>query len=125
MREIDEDYYCAGAFYGDGNCYAINRCKDSKCLRNKCCTAYRRKWETPAQYKERTGEELRDDAPVWSRKDDTNVMIGTLPLQWNKREWVMLQYQIVKQCDIAETVVATADWGKPPENWKPEEAQDA
>jgi hypothetical protein len=118
--QIDELHYCAeGAYAMDGDCvYPDQTNWTSYGICSPVCPAYRSKWETPAQYHKRTGEKLRDDAPVYSWHYEETIS-GNPSGYWELKEYV----DIPVDCTIftLDCIVATADWGKPPDDWRPEE----
>jgi hypothetical protein len=70
------------------------------------------RWETPDQYKKRTGEEWPDNAAVYIRQVD-----GSSP-------WTVKQYLDVKVTNwlVPITIICATEAGPPPEDWKLEEA---
>jgi hypothetical protein len=107
--EIDELHYCSNP-----NVHDVEHCKDKEdmsyygaLLECRKCNSFMHKWENPAQYEQRTGHALRDDAPVWYWS-----------VIWKK--WLPQLYKGVVG-KAKNIVIATTEWGKPPEGWKPEE----
>jgi hypothetical protein len=122
--------FIAGGYLCDGDepCIAIGDISKHEPIQ---CHACRRKWETPAQYKERTGAELRDDAPVYVLIDNAPAFVDGIDdngARWGKVEtlparWCVHTYfsaKLISKHHPVFIVVATADWGKPPADWRPE-----
>ncbi|MDR2095173.1 MAG: hypothetical protein LBP76_06605 [Treponema sp.] len=68
------------------------------------------RWETPEQWKERTGEDWPDGNAVYVRQAD-----GTSP-------WIVQQHLEVRVTKwlVPITIICATEAGKPPKNWKPE-----
>jgi hypothetical protein len=85
-----------------------------------------RKWETPEQFKERTGEEWPDNAAVYWCYYKTNKSNKRLPLEGDG--WFVDKFYNVKSEMSVEwlstrkpiIICASTRWGYPPEDWRPE-----
>jgi hypothetical protein len=128
MNQIDAEHYCAGNYCIDGKCviktdgFVSENLFAIPCIGDTGhCVEYRRKWETPAQYKERTGKELRDDAPVFVvthsgyREWDKKLMTYGEYKEW-RIEWP--HSSDPRECTVT---IDTAEYGCPPADWRPEE----
>jgi hypothetical protein len=79
-------------------------------------------WETPEQYKERTGEDWPDDGPVWTRITNTKNR--------KKATWSLNRYGEMKnntECRIKNSIfryeiILATEAGRPPDDWEPEGA---
>jgi hypothetical protein len=119
MKEIDAEHYCIDPYVNDEG-----RCQKQKNMAHyginlKCteCGYYRRKWETPAQYKERTGEEWPDNAAVYMLAQHNARGGIKVPAEWN-----ILPYKLsTKRCGrhVITIVCANSDFGCPPDDWEP------
>lgn len=74
------------------------------------------KYETPEDFKQRTGKDYPDDAPVWVRLDDVLVNIGEV-----ENLWVLVTYEhyAVAYMEISKHIVIANEHGKPPADYKP------
>jgi hypothetical protein len=75
------------------------------------------RWETPEQWKQRTGKKCDDLTPVWSRhvyNDDWSWGLGTYG---EANEECKIFEESGYKCDMVIATVA----GPPPDGWKPEE----
>jgi hypothetical protein len=70
------------------------------------------RWETPEQWKQRTGEEWPDDWPVWSLTTDRDeiLTITTMGEEEARKTWGNHIYAIATEA------------GPPPDGWRPEDA---
>jgi hypothetical protein len=105
-NEIDKTHYCAAGHW-------IYDCKIGTLVCNKC-SCYRRKWETPEQFKERTGERwsLQNAVYVWLENPNQKegfywvreyygVYVGARPSEWNHKP----------------IICASTEWGCPPNDF--------
>jgi hypothetical protein len=71
-----------------------------------------RRWYTPEQWKERTGEEWPDDWAVYACGDSDDI------------EWIICTYKEAQEMSrVNDTwIICATEAGKPPDNWNPEGA---
>jgi hypothetical protein len=119
-NEIDALHYCAAGFYS-GDCFRYG--KDSIdatgciCTLEKC-VAYRRKWETPEQYKERTGDDWPEDAAIYYLQKTIEIIPGASKVR--KDYWHPGLLAHFKDSEL-EIVCANTDWGCPPDTYRGQE----
>jgi hypothetical protein len=77
------------------------------------------RWETPEQYKKRTGANLPDDTPVWSRYHGHYIEPWSLGTYGETEE--LIEYWKERGHDNKYDIVIATDAGLPPDDWKPEE----
>ncbi|MDR2094304.1 MAG: hypothetical protein LBP76_02150, partial [Treponema sp.] len=76
------------------------------------------RWETPEQWKERTGAELPDDFPVWER----------CVSRYDREPWSLATYDEAKDnIDVHKEyehsrieIICATEAGCPPDDWAPE-----
>jgi hypothetical protein len=88
----------------DGRDYLL----ESNGLNGIECTEYERDFITPEQYKNRTGREWNEYAPVWAIYDDI-IEISTMSQEEERKKWPGHFYL----CVMGDAI--------PPDDWKPEE----
>jgi hypothetical protein len=111
-NEINKTHYCAGDFYSEG-CFRWNENDPygdggCKCILEKCI-CYHRKWTTPEQYKAEYGEEWPEENAVYYK-----------PLS-DDEHWDICSYGKARYINAKVTVCACTPWGKPPDDFVPEE----
>jgi len=128
MSEIDKDYYCSS--------FTVKVCSGKgDCLAKKCPDCHR-KHPTPEQFNIEFGEEYHDDAAVYTRNrnkfDHTEFHDDGFENIHKYTEWKVMTYSEFKYMltrynkdiwDRFEVVCACTPWGKPPDDWEPEETK--
>ena len=105
--EIDNDFYCAQAVMARG-------CPNEPHCFN-CCSRHH-KWPTPEQFKEEYGREPPPGILVWAYFRETIYEHG---------DWMFGTYEVARECNSDKPcVIACTPWGKPPDDWEPETAED-
>jgi hypothetical protein len=112
---MKENYYCNCDFYAFNGeeyycTYYGSECKQHHCIH------YRRKYETPAQFKQRTGKDYPDNMAVY------RAVISSIDAP---TEWVVGRYDDLKNCYKAGgciLICANTDY-PPPDGWVPEESE--
>jgi hypothetical protein len=118
MREIDKAHYCTGGFYSPDHCWYPQEGISKKCIKAECATFCCHKWETPAQYKERMGEDWSDDNAVYCGyiSNNSKYVRWLSPLYFWEAKDSMEEHPDVQWVVLC----ANTDWGKPPDDWMPE-----
>jgi hypothetical protein len=102
--EIDALHYCAADSYNDGFCRHGGICSARECY------YYRHKWPTPEQYKAEYGEEWPDGNATYHRAHR------------NFPGWTTWWYEQWERDTYEDIVCACTPWGKPPDDWRPDDA---
>jgi hypothetical protein len=123
--EIDRLHYCAAGAFLNNEAYnyacAIGQRIDP--VKNGCCVpecgCYHRKWETPVQYKQRTGKDWPDDAAVYYLMEAYEIVPGESKVHLFR--WFASEYGHFKNSKLP-LVCACALFGKPSDDWRPDDA---
>jgi hypothetical protein len=114
IREIDALHWCYEGYNDHDTCASCYGDDDRNCVLMKCSHCCR-KWETPEQYKERTGKEWPDSAAVyygfWREKS----------ISWlSPNSYGNVKSTVVESTGFDFVIVcANTDWGCPPDDWVP------
>jgi hypothetical protein len=77
-------------------------------------------WYTPDQWEQLTGEPYPDEAPVWVV---SKYAILEKPTKYNKLRWQLVVYKEAKDNMVVGIIFCAYNHlGPPPDDWRPEEA---
>jgi hypothetical protein len=123
--EINRDFFCSAGFYADSitDDYPFKGvCKlhGLFCRDIRPCFRYHRKHPTPEQFKDEYGEEYPEEGAVYIAKP-SGVAKPTGVIIMNP--WNVTYYGSVKRSGnpFIPCVCACTPFGKPPDDWRPEE----
>jgi len=114
MNQISKDFYCSAGFNREHKKHELGYCAALKGGCGKLCPAFHRKYSTPEQFKEKYGQEVPDNMPVWSICDGS------------EKTWRLSVYWEIKDLCFGgkftkmKIVCACTPYGKPDDKWRPE-----